>query len=306
MLSPRLFPDQRPVVKRGLLPGLVLGLLLLMVAPLRADVLPLKLEEMVAVSDLIVTVRVEETKPWLDGKVLVTYARTNVLDTIKGKTDSATLDMTYLGGSAGPITMSVPQVPQLITGEEVVLFLSRPVDQLTAAEKSGLKSNSDLVNSYQIVGGMLGRFQLVDENGKLNKTRKGTDSLPGDLLITRGGLGRAQGSEKSATTTVSYQQFRSAISDLVEAEKIEKSTKGVGDRIVGIRGTFAVPEKSANAIVRNFDPLPPLAYLSAEELKQLKSNLKAQKDAADAAKAAAEQAKPADVNGQKAEEGKTK
>lgn len=246
--------------------------------PAAANTLPLSLEEMVAVSDIVVTARVSGLRGGMVGRHTTTTATIEILDTMKGKA-KGTMELTYLGGKHEIIHVNVPQIPQLAPGQEVVLFLSQPAKRLPKEAQKSLNQSSPLVTSYQIVAGELGRFQLSTKDGQINKTRKGSDPIPSDLVVTRQAMSRAD-DNKSTADAPTYSNFRAAISELVAAEAQKRATKGTPDRIKGINGEFAIPTKSTNSIVRRFDPLPPIAYMTRAEVdainEEVRQNTKAQ------------------------------
>lgn len=251
------------------------AMMLAQLAP--ASMLPLKLEELVAVSDAIVTVRVTRTEQGFIGRHLYTTAHLEVLDTIKGKVEPGPLSISYLGGRHQIIHVHVPQTPKLQEQEEVTLFLSQPVKRLPKSVTDRLNMNSPLVQSYQIVGGQLGRFSLLSKDGRPNKTRKGSEAIPSDLLATRAVMKRTADGKSAIAPT--YGDFRAAVAQLVEAEKQKIASKGATDEIKGVYGAFAIPEKSSNPIVRLFDPLPEMAYMSPEEFEALNSKVQEQQKA---------------------------
>ncbi|MBI1289736.1 hypothetical protein GC173_00635 [bacterium] len=240
-----------------------------------ANVVPMSLEEMVAVSDIIVTARVAETKPGMVGRHVVTTARFDVIESLKGKTAAGPLELTYLGGNYEIIHVDVPQVPTFKQNEEVTLFLSQPAKRLPKSAQKSLNMSSPLVASYQVVGGKLGRFDLTGADGEQNKSRKGSEPIPSDLVVSRRfSVRQASGSTKQTTVNPTYSAFKGAILDLVAKETAKKNAKGTPDKITGVIGTFAVPEKSADPIVRMFDPLPSIAYMSKDEVDAINEEVR--------------------------------
>ncbi|CAN5449909.1 hypothetical protein BH09SUM1_BH09SUM1_06220 [soil metagenome] len=243
--------------------ALFIGLSCLPVA-VPAAVVPLTIEDMVAVSDTVITVRVKDTSSaFVHGKIATT-ANLQVLDTIKGK--SATQEsVTYMGGSYRSLVMDVPEVAKLRTGEEAVLFLSKPIEHASAKEQKSFNTASPLVSSYQVIGGWQGKINLVSPTGEENKSRKDADPLPGDMAARR----TTKMVDANLAKAVPYSQLRNEIAGLVQNQKDKQFRKAAPQALSGIAGKYVRPDKSASPLIRAFDPLPSLAYLSDSELKQV-------------------------------------
>jgi hypothetical protein len=244
----------------------------LMAATLPAASIPLRLEELVAISDEVVTGRVTSIQTEVRDKKIITTARVQVIESLKGKSAGTELLVSSLGGRHGQLVMEVPQVPKFHTGEEAVLFLSKPASRLPKSSQDKLDKSSPLVANFQVVGGHLGRFNIVDGEGLSNFSRKGSEEIPSTLTVGRRSIGRGSDTKSVGAT---LEDFKSAVSDLVSAEKTKRAQKGAEDKITGVVGKFAIPEKSTNAIIRSFDPLPAIAYATPEEYQKLNEAAKA-------------------------------
>ena len=275
---------------------LAVGMVVALAGQAAAAVLPLSLEQMVAVSDQIVTVRVKGTETKSLGRQLATTARFDVLDTMKGNMKGEG-EISYLGGQRGMLVMDVPNSPNLQPDQEVILFLSRPFDRLPEAMKKNYNASSPLVSGYSVVGAWQGKLEIVDEDGTpntLKRGRKGAVPVPGSARVVR--AKSFTHGDKSASAAPTYDELRAAIVEVVSANKMKLQSKGPKDEIKGIYGRFAVPEKSASKAIRFFDPLPELAYKSDEELKAINEQVKKDVEAAKARQAAAQSTKPANVS----------
>src|SRR5262245_52203113 len=111
---PMLFSTlSRSVVRLLLAAALVSGL-----SVAHAARVPMTLEELVAVSDEIVAVRVLESHshPY-EQRTIVTTSKYQVLENFKG-ISKGEQEITYPGGKVGTLVMGVPDIPRLDKGEE--------------------------------------------------------------------------------------------------------------------------------------------------------------------------------------------
>lgn len=250
----------------------------LMPAPLRAGLLPLTLEEMVAVADEVVAVRVAETKSELAQGRITTTTRLTVLETYKGKSKGE-LELTSLGGRVGTLVMDVPNIPTFHKGEESILFLSRPIDRMSDKARAHFNLDSPMVKSFQVIGGHQGKFLLISNEGIPNSSeRKGNDPIPFNTKVVRR-AGALTGDPQKAPN---WSDFRSSVQALVVAQEQKAAEKGPKTEITGIIGKFHIPEKIFDKTIRHFDPLPSMAYASDEELGVLKKALEEAQKAANA------------------------
>lgn len=267
---------------------LMLAALILTLAPLRvsASVIPLDLEELVAISDELHTVKVESTECFVYQGTIYTRAKLDVMDSFKG-TMTGTSEVVYPGGKIGPLqALSNTGMENAKAGDYAVLFLSFPLGHITDAEKARFNMDAPAIKSPQVVGGYQGRFDLkVYPNMVPADSPAPRESLLATAQVSRKVIGAARRADGSLQS-VSYNDFANTIRQLVAEEKALKS-RSAGTEITGVRGTFYVPARDkARSTARLFDPLPKLAYVSAEELAEIKS-----KSAEAAKRAALENAK---------------
>ena len=230
-----------------------------------ATVVPLTVEEMTAIAEDIVTVRVEETKTSAFEGMIITTARCAVVDTLKGDMAGETA-ITYVGGSYGGLTLEAGGLAKLRKGEETILFLNRPYERLSKSQKAKVNVSSPLVQTPKIIGGWQGKLSLVSDPEAAAK-RKGTDPVP-----VKAGVSRLspRGVDPQPKNAPEYQQVAGAIRKLAQSQQTLKSRGATLKKIKGVNGEFAVPERVKDPVIRAFDPLPPMAYMSKKELEALK------------------------------------
>jgi len=237
----------------------------------QASVIPLGLEELVAVAEEVHTVKVESTECFIYEGVIYTRAKVDVMDSFKGSMTGVT-EVTYPGGKVGPLGMvSNSGMEGTKAGDHAVLFLSNPLSHVTEAERARFNPDAPTVKSPQLVGGYQGRFTLtVYPNTVPADSVVPRETLLSTARVSRASLGaprRADGSLES----VSYNDFANTIRQLVAEEKALRG-RSAGSEIRGIRGTFHVPARDkARSTARIFDPLPKLAYVSREELQEIRA-----------------------------------
>lgn len=257
------------------------------VAPVGASVVPLTLEEMVAVADEIHTVRVTKTESsFWEGKI-ITRADVEVVETFKGSL-TGTTSLTYAGGRVGPVGMLSLPGTELQEGETSVLILSYASSRATTtAERNALDLSSPLVVSPQLVGGFQGRLLLANPAAKSAATPGATATAP-----TASGMQTAEGTVSDLNTAVvrrmqparranapapvTYPELRTALHKLVSDSKALAASGAPARRIAGIRGEYHVPGRSELAAVRALDPLPELAYMSEAEVEMIRVQLREQ------------------------------
>ncbi|MCC5876320.1 MAG: hypothetical protein JJU11_08905 [Candidatus Sumerlaeia bacterium] len=231
----------------------------------RAAALPLTLEQMVAIADQVVAVRVVETKSEMASGRITTTTRFSVLENYKGDLKGEA-EITYLGGRWGSLVMDVPNMPTFNKGEEAVLFLSRPIDRMPEKVREKYNMDSPLVQSYQVIGGHQGKFLLVNEEGIPNVSdRKAKDAIPFNTRVVRQ-AGAMRGDPNKGPNWADFHSSLTALSAAYEAKVAEKGEK---KEIPGILGKFHIPSRLSDKNIRRFDPLPSMAYASDEELQKL-------------------------------------
>lgn len=231
----------------------------------RASTLPLSLEQMVAIADQVVAVRVVETKSEMAAGRITTTTRFNVLENYKGDLKGEA-EITYLGGRFGKVVMDVPNMPTFNKGEEAVLFLSRPIDRMPEKVREKYNMDSPLVQSYQVIGGHQGKFLLVNEEGIPNVSdRSDKDVIPFNARVVRQ-AGAMRGDPEKGPN---WSNFHASLTALAAAYEAKVAEKGAKQEIPGILGKFHIPNRMADKNIRRFDPLPSMAYASDEELQKL-------------------------------------
>ncbi|OGW46599.1 MAG: hypothetical protein A2Y66_07350 [Nitrospirae bacterium RBG_13_41_22] len=149
--------------------------------PLLAIMKGLGIEELTRASEAVIIGDVVSAEAqWSkDGKIIFTSVSIVISDVIKGKVPKRQIIVEYEGGEIGDIGLRVSDVPHLIKGEKVILFL-----------KSG-KSRKDGV-AYNMVGKAQGKY-MIDENGIARKGGFTTvdskevvdNNIPTEVLIDR-------------------------------------------------------------------------------------------------------------------------
>lgn len=283
--------SQRPRAGR-LLACLALALgLLAFNKPATANVIPMTLEEMVAVSDTIITVRVESTESTIETGKIFTTAKLNVVDTFKGKARTEET-IVYPGGKYGKLVMAVPSVPSFRAGEEAILFLSKPLDRLPKNVRANYNSESPMFGSYSVVGGFQGKISIVNLGAEDAPARRGDVAVPAGARVMRAAANDSGGNE----VTYNYERVSDALRSLVQVQRTRELQRGAQEKIPGIYGSFAIPERSADPVIRAFDPLPALAYKSDKELAQIQAEIAAAEEARQARRAAEESSDAEAVN----------
>src|ERR1700691_5338728 len=84
----------------------------------------LSLNDLISKSTTIVQAQVTASSASYTGTVIYTHYKVSVLAQWKGPTQSA-IDVMVPGGTANGMRQTVPGVPQLVTGQQYVLFLWR-------------------------------------------------------------------------------------------------------------------------------------------------------------------------------------
>jgi len=257
----------------------ILAALTAMAQPASAQVVPLSIEELVAVAEEIVAVRVDSTETQVVMGKIYTTANVAVLENYKGKM-AGPQKISWPGGKAGKLVMEVPGVPKLHAGEEAILFLSRPQDRMPKSTRDAMNPESPVNQSYQVVGGFQGKITIANHNKEAKQLRKGTEPIPATATASRGTF---TGTNTSAPK-VEVAKLRGALRGVAKSQADKAAQKGALRKIAGIRGEFAVPDRTDDPVVRLFDPLPGFAYLPDAELeavraKMIDDQLKSQKAA---------------------------
>lgn len=241
--------------------AMVAAFLLGLTATALAARLPMTLEELVAVSDEIVAVKVIESKSHAYNRQIVTTSRFQVIDTFKGKM-TGTQEITYLGGQVGPLVMAVPDIPRLNKDEQAVLFLSNPTKRLSKDRQKNYNMSSPMVNGYSIVGGPQGKLSIVGAESSSSTAKSA--AIDSSAKVTR--ISGLDGAGDKAQEANSYAAFSASLRGVVSAHQKKSLEKGGLKEIAGINGKFAVPERSSDPVIRAYDPLPSMAYMSKAEL----------------------------------------
>jgi hypothetical protein len=262
-----------------LLAGFVAAVALLLPAgSAKAASVPLTAEELMAVSDDVVTVRVGATESKVIGNKIITEAEITVLESFKGDM-KGTQKIAQLGGKVGPLVMRGGETPLLAQGEEAILFLSHPIDRLSEAERKRFDLTSPLVTSPRLVGGNQGLLRIASDTDAPAKARAGMTAIPADAPVAR----LTVGTRTAVGKAVSYGALRDALHDLAKAQREAAKSPSRARSISGIAGRHSIPEKSKSPAIRAFDPLPNMAYMNDAELKALKARVSAPPAAAQSA-----------------------
>ena len=239
---------------------------------------PLTAEELIAVADDVITVRVGATESKLVGNKIVTEAEITVLESFKGDM-KGTQKIAQLGGKVGPLVMRGGETPLLSQGDEAILFLSNPIDRLPEAERQRFDLKSPLVTSPRLVGGNQGLLRIASDADAPAKARAGMAAIPADAPVARLTIGTRTAVGKA----VSYGTLRDALHDLAKAQREAAKSPSRARAINGIVGRHSIPEKSNSPAIRAFDPLPDMAYMNDAELNALKAKVAAPPAAAQSA-----------------------
>lgn len=246
-----------------------------------ASVIPLTLEELTAVADEVVAVKVEQATPFVENGKIFTAARVAVIDSFKGDLRGVT-EIVYPGGQVGPIGMKSGIGKELSAGEYAVLFLSYPVNRLTPEERSNLRSGARIISSPRLVGGFQGKFSIMSTPGQFeDKNVKTSDrALLDRATVVRGKASPDRGvaglsSAPGASRRIDYRSFSATVRELVDQSANKRGAAANARTITGIRGTFHIPERRKdNAVARAFDPLPAAAYMTKQEIAAEREKLR--------------------------------
>lgn len=262
----------------------LLGWLLLPTAT-PAAVVPLTVEEMTAIADDIVVVRVESTKAEIQNGLITTTARMQVLDTIKGS-NKGVMEISYPGGRWGKLVMAVPDVPDFAPDDEAIVFLSSPVKRLPKESQAQFNPKSKIVASPQVVGGRLGILRIEnagDDAEGTGKRRKGAEPIPAEAKVFRSTTKTTLADEG---TNHGFTAVISSLRTVAAAQEQKAREKAPLRKIGGVHGEFAIPDRSSDPLIRALDPLPSIAYASDAELKAANEKMRQEIEKAAAARAA--------------------
>lgn len=225
-------------------------------------VAPMTVEEMAAIAEDIVHVRVAQSESVLHNGLIITVHDLEVIETLKGRTRGGDhMEVATPGGTIGALSAIAPGTPQLREGREAVLFLSRPADRLRArlGSEARLDEESPLVRSPRVVGGFQGAFHVIDAGTP--EQRREEARMPASLrpmrppttapiVMREGNPGRAI----TALEAPTLHDFKAAIRGL-EGQAGMRTVRDIP--LVG-----RVPmtmESPAAAPLRAFDPIPAFA-----------------------------------------------
>jgi hypothetical protein len=142
---------------------LVLLILALPLAPARGEtMIEMTLEEKVRASDLVVHGRVVEVSSrWSEGKGSMVWTDyvVDIMDVLHGDAEGDRVVVTQQGGILEGVALEVGSNPELIEGDEVVLFLAEG-DFLSEQERGGDRT------AYTIVGVAQGAYYVVAREGE--------------------------------------------------------------------------------------------------------------------------------------------
>lgn len=166
--------------RRKCLSELILLVLLTIPAQALALMVGLSTQDLVRMSDTVVTGRVEKVESFwsADGETILTQARIAVDEAVKGDVSSREITVEYPGGEVDGIALEVSDTAPLVEGERVLLFLK--------ASESGNISSESLASNFKPVFNIAGRAQgkyTIDHNGIASKS--GFSLANGHELVER-------------------------------------------------------------------------------------------------------------------------
>lgn len=142
---------------------LALLMIALPLCPARGEtMIEMTLEEKVRASDLVVHGRIVEVHSrWSEGKGSMVWTDyvVDILDVLHGETEGDRAVVTQQGGILEGVVLEVGSNPELIEGDEVVLFLAE-ADFLSERERGGDRTK------YTIVGVAQGAYYVVAAEGE--------------------------------------------------------------------------------------------------------------------------------------------
>jgi len=211
-----------------------------------SSVVPLTIEEMAAVSQDVVHVRVVSSRPEFYKGILLTRHRVEVLDSMKGgHREGGEMELAILGGTAGPLTSASPGMPTLAEGEETILFLNDPLRRLPREVAEQKDKNSPLIQSPQIVGGFQGKFEVL----RPQRPEVGKRS-PVEPVVVRKGPSLNQ-----RLRPPTLDEFKDQVRSIAGAAKEARIQR----EIPAIGAFEIVEEDEAASALRYFDPIPAMA-----------------------------------------------
>lgn len=238
----------------------------------QAGAIPLSIEEMTAIADDVVAVEVVETSSRLWEGRIVTDVQLQVLENFKGDM-AGTQTITQPGGRWNEFVQIAPNLPTFSEGERAILFLSRPFERLSDKDQEGFNKESPLVQSPQAVGGRQGKLRIERTSGYATA---GWDKSDGVDAAAKVSASQGSASPQAPADAPSYGQVAGALHELSATQKALEGTKSSLRQIPGVYGVFSVPERTNNAVLRAFDPLPQMAYYDDEQLDALRRSIEAQ------------------------------
>jgi hypothetical protein len=150
-------------------------------------------QELANTADIIVIGRCTDVRPvWENPRTLVTVATVTVTERLKGETTD-TISVALPGGIDAnrriPVSVTFAGAPQIRSGEDVFLFLTR---------------NADVGSGHVVLGFSQGKFSIVDDG-------KGGKAVSRDLtqVTLVGGAGAVRG----AVSLTSLAEFKQEILD---------------------------------------------------------------------------------------------
>ena len=247
--------EQRSLFGSGLLKAwAAVAALLVLLAPRAGEasaVVPLTIEEMVAVADEVVHIKVNDSEAeWYNGKIITrnTCSIEDVLVSKKTKRSvGGSMEVVIPGGKKGKLAAVVPGMPTLKSGEEAILFMDYPLERLKdRAKRSGatvqIDEESPLVNSPRIIGGFQGKFKVIRESDEV--MINGERSVVEDATVHRAVPGRHSRAGKGPSLDAFKQQIRNAVSG--------KASKNTSLRSIPSVGVVPVPELAEESAALRF------------------------------------------------------
>lgn len=259
--------EPRSAFRRG---GFVafFALALAFLAPVGASaaVTPMTVEELLAVSEDVVSVRVTDVESKPAGGIIMTTAKFQVLESFKGAM-AGEQTISYPGGRWRELVMEVPDLPKFQKNEEAILFLRRP---------DNVASRGGAAPSSAVVGGFQGKLSLRSGEGLMNASRNMNAELPSSLKVVRGASSLETKMDASKAPTLGT--VRNALHSLAAAE-MTRSSETEFRKYAGVKNPVAVLPRDPGSPLRAFDPLPSMAYATDAQLAEIqkKANEAAEK-----------------------------
>ncbi|MCI4626877.1 MAG: hypothetical protein L3V56_13105 [Candidatus Magnetoovum sp. WYHC-5] len=137
-----------------------------------AIMLGLSTEDMTMEAQIVIIGTAQQVEPkWtVNQGAIYTEVQVNVEEVIKGKLDTDTVVVTYLGGEIGDLGFRVSDTPTIEKGENILLFLKPDTNNQNVR-------STTIKNTFQIVGSAQGKYSI--DNRKM-ASKRGFDLIAED------------------------------------------------------------------------------------------------------------------------------